>query len=70
MQHYRICHKCDHLNQSEQTIERCEKCRCYFARFYFCNELEEFLPDNKRIQLIPDIGKSRTIVGLSFKWTD
>lgn len=29
--HFRLCHMCLHLNESEETINECEACQCTFT---------------------------------------
>lgn len=68
--YYRLCHRCSHINSRESEIGQCESCQKHFIKYYFCDDLNQFLKSDLENVIHIEPKKSKPIIGISFVWRD
>lgn len=68
--HYRLCHRCGHINSGITEIEQCELCKKFFLKYFFCEDLNQFFKSDIENVIHVEPEKSKPIIGISFVWRD
>jgi hypothetical protein len=66
--HVRVCHVCNHTNEAEEQVDRCQHCgKVYPPFFYFSDEHAPVFSDN---ELRPPMieGEMAPLRGLTVVW--
>ncbi|MCB0412283.1 MAG: hypothetical protein KDD22_07140 [Bdellovibrionales bacterium] len=66
--HFRRCHVCDHVTQSDQTIMKCEHCHKSLAPFFYFDEKSITPPSDLQMRPKSLEGEYSPIQGLTAYW--
>lgn len=65
---YRRCHVCGFMSKDNLEILRCQHCEKNFAKYFFCEDFQQFLKTDDINKIKHGARKSRPLIGISFVW--
>ncbi len=65
---YRRCHVCGHISKDNLEILQCHNCHKHFAKYFFCDDFQQFIKADGTNDIKIGARKSRPLIGISFVW--